>query len=106
MFLLYFLIFLIFLVLLYIIFLRKIPLKIIAKALNAQLSVDKQNGLFSFSSLNLKSDALSLNIANSNVSINPLGFLSSSFKILNVHISKISLGLLDLTKLKKQKIEN
>lgn len=105
MFLLYFLIFLIFLVLLYIIFLRKIPLKIIAKALNAQLSVDKQNGLFSFSSLNLKSDALSLNIANSNVSINPLGFLSSSFKILNVHISKISLGLLDVTKLKKQKIE-
>ncbi|OHS96589.1 hypothetical protein TRFO_37222 [Tritrichomonas foetus] len=93
-----FLIALILLVILYIFVLRKLPLKFIARAINAQIKVREQNGLFSFKSLNLESKEFSLSVDNSKISVNPIGLFSEKRKLLIISISKIAVKIMEIGK--------
>lgn len=99
-----FLIILIVLILLYIFVLRSIPLKILKKSFNAELTVKNQTGLFSFSSLNFKTSRLSLRIDKSKVSINPFALFTSRFDLLKVKIANVDINVLDISSLPKKQI--
>ncbi|OHT08440.1 hypothetical protein TRFO_23036 [Tritrichomonas foetus] len=84
-----FLILLILALVLYYFFIQKIPIKIIAKAIDAKLAVQAQSGLFSFSSLVMETREFSLVVVDSKFRFSLLGLFSCKHKLLNISISKI-----------------
>ena len=101
---LYLLVFLIIIVLVYYFFLQKLPLKLIAKALNAKIQVQEQSGLFSFSSLYLDAPNLYLAISDSKVYISLLGLFTRKRKLLRINISRLRLQLNKINN-KKEKVD-
>jgi hypothetical protein len=84
---------LIILALAYYMFLQKIPLTAIAKALRLDMQIINQSGMFSFQTLTLQNRVITAEFERSDFFLSPMDFAFSSVRPMNLRIAVLSIAV-------------